>query len=269
MAVTTNNYEYNEVLLQIDKTSNYICIGAHFYDETTEELKLETMTLLSGKVAINNYSGLQLVNGKDNTSTRLINHVNDVFFVGDYKTPNNTTDIILSKGLRSSITEDALIFHKSRDTINDNYYSQHAMVFPFQTDLIDWENVCSPVKDIEELIWSVAYNLNPRIEALEEHYEYLNDGVENFEGKIEELVDDLGQLETAVIGINDRVKTLEEGSGSGSENITLQIDANDVSMWGGISLYTWAEQQVENIADTVYNAIRSKNYLLLWEKKEL
>jgi hypothetical protein len=82
--VTTNNNEYNEVLFQINKTSNSIRIGNYFYDKTTEELKLETIRLLSGKV-INNFTRLQLVNGKDNTSTRLLNNVNDVSFMGDYK----------------------------------------------------------------------------------------------------------------------------------------------------------------------------------------
>jgi hypothetical protein len=54
--------------------------------------------------------------------------------MGDYKTPNNTTDIVLSKGLRTSVSSDKIVFHKPGDTITDNS-SPNQLKLPFGTDL--------------------------------------------------------------------------------------------------------------------------------------
>jgi hypothetical protein len=135
VSVTTNNYKYNQPLFQILKTSNSIGIGSCFYDETTEELKLETTSLLRGKVVVANYSGLELVNEKDHISTKLINHVNDVSFMDHNNlSPNNTDDIIISKGLRTSVTDNEVVFHKPGDTITDNT-SPNQVKLPFGMDL--------------------------------------------------------------------------------------------------------------------------------------
>jgi hypothetical protein len=52
----------------------------------------------------------------------------------DYKTPKNTTDIILAKGLRTSVTNNEVVFHKPGDTITDSS-SPNQLKLPFGTDL--------------------------------------------------------------------------------------------------------------------------------------
>jgi hypothetical protein len=52
----------------------------------------------------------------------------------DYTTPNNTTDIVLSNGLRTSVTDNEVVFHKPGDTITDNC-SPNQVKLPFGMDL--------------------------------------------------------------------------------------------------------------------------------------
>jgi hypothetical protein len=96
------------------------------------------------------------MNIRDNTSTRLINHANDVSFMGDYKTPNNTTEIILSKGLRTSVIEDALLFHKPGDTITDNN-SLNQLKLPLGTDLSDLKTTVFDMQDYISTVPKVLF----------------------------------------------------------------------------------------------------------------
>jgi hypothetical protein len=135
--VTTNNNEYNQPLFQINKT-NFIRIGSTYLDSTTKELKLETARFIIGAVGINNYSGLTLVNTKDSASTTiLINHTNNVSFMKYYTTPNNTTDIVLAKDFRTSVTDNEVVFHKPGDTIT-NKSSPSQVIICYNTDLINY-----------------------------------------------------------------------------------------------------------------------------------
>jgi hypothetical protein len=71
--------------------------------------------------------------------------------------------------------------------------------------------------------------------------------VEDLEWHVEQMIDGLGEMD-------DRITKLETTKSNPS--VTLPIHANDVSIYGD-SLYTWADQQVENIADCVYNIMPS------------
>jgi hypothetical protein len=51
------NYHFKLV-----NTTNLVRIGSNFYDNTMEDLKLETSILICGKIIINNLSGLEKVN---------------------------------------------------------------------------------------------------------------------------------------------------------------------------------------------------------------
>jgi hypothetical protein len=82
-------------------------------------LEYKTTAIISGSVRIYNHSRLELVN-VNNISTTLINHTNNVSFMNNYTTPNNTTDIVISKGFRTSVTDNEVVFHKPGDTIIDN-----------------------------------------------------------------------------------------------------------------------------------------------------
>jgi hypothetical protein len=58
--------------------------------------------------------------------------------MGDYKVPNNTTDIILPKCFRTSVTENEVIFHKPGVAITENI-SPNQLKLPFGTDLTNLE----------------------------------------------------------------------------------------------------------------------------------
>jgi hypothetical protein len=65
--------------------------------------------------------------------TILINRENDISFITYYPTLNNNTDIILSKGLRTSVTNNEVVFHKQGDTITDNS-SPNQLIIPYGRD---------------------------------------------------------------------------------------------------------------------------------------
>jgi hypothetical protein len=152
----TNNYEYTEPLFQILKTSNHIRIRSIYLDSNTKELKLNTTTLICGNVAINNLSGLELVNSIDNTYTKLITHANDVSFIKNYTTPNNSTDIILSKNLRTCVTNGEIIFHKPGNKITDNNFL-HELKLLFSTYLTNYNKVTFRQSIIDHTLINTPY----------------------------------------------------------------------------------------------------------------
>jgi hypothetical protein len=174
-------------LFKIDKCSNIINIGCDQYSNSMMGTNgFSSSTTIARNLHINNTSGINIVTNGYNARLKVNN--NDVSIEDTYY-PNK--NIVLSRGLRTFITEDALIFHKPGDTITDND-SANRIILPFSVDFSNYNDV----------------------ENLESFTQQINDGVVELSEKIEEVIDDFGQLETAVIGINDRVKTLEEGSGS-------------------------------------------------------
>jgi hypothetical protein len=149
--VTTNNNEYNQLLLQINKAMNTVRIDAHVYDQQTKNLLFQTTTTLHGFVGVTNCSGLTLANNKENVVTTLINSLNDVSFMENYKTPYNTTDVVLSNDFRTSITNYEVVFHKPGDVITDNS-SQNQVKLPFGTNLT---NIRTDLTNLENRLTSL------------------------------------------------------------------------------------------------------------------
>jgi hypothetical protein len=90
---------HNGTLFFIDKFSNFISLGNQIYDYSTDTLKFESFTLIQGNVEVSNVAGLKLTNIKDDTSTSLVNHKDDISFKIDCMNPC-TDDIVIPKGLR-------------------------------------------------------------------------------------------------------------------------------------------------------------------------
>jgi hypothetical protein len=97
-----------------------------------KEILHETSTEISGKIIINNTSGLVLQNSLSNSiiQATLINHKNDVSFITYYPNSINTTDIILSKGFRPSVINNEVVFYKPGDILTNNN-SPNKLKLPF------------------------------------------------------------------------------------------------------------------------------------------
>jgi hypothetical protein len=119
----TDNAALN--LFEINKGDNQINIG------NFKENAFRSSTVIGGDLTNKNDSGITLItNGNE---TKLTPYSNYLSCQSGYN-PSYTTDSILSKGLRTSVTDNEVVFHKPGDTITDNS-SPNQVKVPFGTDL--------------------------------------------------------------------------------------------------------------------------------------
>jgi hypothetical protein len=89
-------------------------------------------TTIAGNFTVQNNNGIEIFS--NGNKLRLVVNENDASFEND-NYPNQ--NIVLSKGLRTSITENEVIFHKPGDTITDKS-SPNQVKLPFNTDLTNY-----------------------------------------------------------------------------------------------------------------------------------
>jgi hypothetical protein len=170
--VQINHDIYNGCLFRINKADNQIKIGNEIqkYVDPAYIIDYETLTEIGGRVIIRNESGLTLQSSiLGNEFTTLINRQNNVSFMKNYQYSNNSIDIIPAKGLRTSITNNEVVFHKPGDTITDNS-SQNQVKLPFGMNL---SNLVTRISYLElngpNLVVAVIKTANPYI-GIDEHY---------------------------------------------------------------------------------------------------
>jgi hypothetical protein len=102
---------------------------------------------------------IYFVNSK--TTTQLKITVDYIIFTGEEEKFNS----ILSRGHRTSVTDNEVIFHKPRDSITNNYSTDRLKLL-FNQDFSNWENVQTQAMCVEDLDWFVR-QVNDRVSALE------------------------------------------------------------------------------------------------------
>jgi hypothetical protein len=104
----TNQHTSN--LFNINKGVNEIYIG--FFENN-----YSSTTVIGGELTIKNSGGIRLIaNGNE---TKLKPYSNYLSIQSSYNS-DYTTDIILARGLRTSVTDNEVVFHKPGDAITDN-----------------------------------------------------------------------------------------------------------------------------------------------------
>jgi hypothetical protein len=131
--VKTYHNSYGGPLFQISKAGNTVRLGIE-YVKSEVEIDFQSLIDLRGKVRIYNLLGLELMNyGSDILTMNLINRKDDVSFIDTYDVaPKNTEDIVLAKGLRTSVTN-----------ISDNS-SPNQLKLSFGTDLTNYNKATFP-----------------------------------------------------------------------------------------------------------------------------
>jgi hypothetical protein len=129
-------YHNNHIgdLFSIDKFHNFITLGDQVYDNSTETLQFETITLIQRNVEVSNMTGLIVTNIKDDTRNSLVNHKDDISFVIDCINPC-TDDIVILKGLPMNHQSEELIIQKSGEVDG----GPGKIVIPYGIDLINLE----------------------------------------------------------------------------------------------------------------------------------
>jgi hypothetical protein len=150
-------------LLKINKYQNEIYIGCSEYSVTSS-------TSIRGNLQIQNTNGINIT--RNYNSVKLKVKDNNVSFEND-NFPN--TNMVLSNGFRTSVTNNEIVFHKPGDTITDNS-SLNQLKLPFKTDLtnynkptffqsiLDHASINSPCNSLKETI--ITYQQYPTKELI-------------------------------------------------------------------------------------------------------
>jgi hypothetical protein len=121
-------------LFKIDKNNNQIYIGCdQFPNSNIGTNTFSSYTTIGGYLYIENNAGIHITTNGNQTTLKV--NENDVSFKHYY----SNDDIVLSRGLRTSVTDNEVVFHKPGDTITDNS-STNQVKLPFGMDLTNIGN---------------------------------------------------------------------------------------------------------------------------------
>jgi hypothetical protein len=122
-------------LFKIDKCQNVINIGCdHYSNHHLGTNDFSSSTVIMGNFEIKNNNGISITT--DANRVRLKANSNDMSFeIDNYPNEN----IVLARGLRTSVTNNEVVFHKPGDTITDNN-SPNYVKLPFGMNLSNLES---------------------------------------------------------------------------------------------------------------------------------